>query len=98
MSLRVVFRTAAQVEFDKAAIWYNDQHQGLGEEFVQEIDDVVSQAATHPERYPVVAGDVRRAVARRFPYSVFFRIRADTLVVLAVFHGRRNPEVWKRRL
>lgn len=98
MSLRVVFRTPAQLEFEKAAIWYNDQRQGLGEEFLQEIDDVLSRAAAHPERYPIVAGDVRKAVARRFPYSVFFRTRADTLVVLAVFHGRRDPEIWRRRL
>jgi plasmid stabilization system protein ParE len=97
MSLRVAFRAAAQVEFEKAAIWYNDQRQGLGQEFLQEIDDVVSRAASHPERYPIVVGHVRKAVARRFPYSVFFRIRADTLVVLAVFHGRRDPEIWRRR-
>lgn len=98
MSLRVVFHAAAQMEFEKAAIWYNQQRPGLGEEFLQEIDDLVSRAAAHPERYPIVAGDVRKAVARRFPYSVFFRTRADALVVLAVFHGRRHPEIWRRRL
>ena len=97
MNLRVVFHAAARREFDKAAIWYNEQRQGLGEEFLQEIDDLVSRAAAHPERYPIVAGNVRKAVARRFPYSVFFRARADTLVVLAVFHGRRDPEIWRRR-
>jgi toxin ParE1/3/4 len=97
MSLRVVFRIAAQREFEKAVSWYNDQREGLGEEFLQEIENVVAGAAAHPERYPIVTGDVRRAVARRFPYSVFFRTRADTLVVLVVFHGRRDPEVWRRR-
>jgi plasmid stabilization system protein ParE len=98
MSLRVVFHAAARVEFEKAAIWYTEQRQGLGEEFLQEIDDVVLRAAAHPERYPIVTGDVRKAVARRFPYSVFFRTRDDALVVLAVFHGRRDPEIWRRRL
>ncbi|MEX0801723.1 MAG: type II toxin-antitoxin system RelE/ParE family toxin [Candidatus Binatia bacterium] len=98
MSLRIVFRVSAQVEVEKAATWYNDQREGLGEEFLQEIEDVVSRAAARPQRYPIVTENVRRAVARRFPYSVFFRTRSDTLVVLAVFHGRRNPEIWRRRI
>ena len=33
----------------------------------------------------------------RFPYSVYFRVRRNSMVVLAVFHGRRNPAVWQRR-
>ena len=66
MGLRVVFRLAAQREFEKAVSWYNDQRAGLGAEFLQEIEDVVAGAAAHPERYPIVTGDVRRAVARRF--------------------------------
>jgi plasmid stabilization system protein ParE len=34
---------------------------------------------------------------RRFPYSVFYRVEADRIVVLAVFHGRRNPRIWQAR-
>ena len=37
-------------------------------------------------------------VTRRFPFAVYFRIRSDALVVLAVFHGRRDPTVWQRRV
>ena len=50
MSLRVVFRLAAQREFEKAVSWYNDQREGLGAEFLQEIEDVVAGVAAHPER------------------------------------------------
>lgn len=98
MSLQVVFRLAAKEEFEEAAAWYENQSPGLGAEFLREIDEVISSAAAPPpKRYPIETGDVRRAVARRFPYSVFYRLRADTLVVLAVFHGRRDPEVWRKR-
>ena len=30
-------------------------------------------------------------------YSLYFRVEADRIVVLAVFHGARNPIVWQRR-
>ena len=31
------------------------------------------------------------------PYSVFYRIRAVRVVALAVFHNKRNPNIWKSR-
>jgi toxin ParE1/3/4 len=98
MTLRVVCRRAAKSEFEDAAVWYDEQRNGLGEEFIVEIEEAVSRAAATPERYPIIFGDIRRTVARRFPYSVYFRIRTNSLVVLAVFHGRRNPPIWQRRV
>jgi plasmid stabilization system protein ParE len=97
MSLQVVFRRAAKDEFESAAAWYEERRSGLGEEFVAEIGDAIDRAAKHPERYPLVFDDVRRAVSRRFPFAVYFRLRHDKLVVLAVFHGRRDPRIWQRR-
>jgi toxin ParE1/3/4 len=41
--------------------------------------------------YPAVHGDVRRALLRRFPYSVFFLVEDDLAIVLAVHHRRRDP-------
>lgn len=98
MTLRIVFRHAAKNEFEDAAVRYDEQRAGLGEEFVIEIGQEVARAAAAPERYPIVFGDIRRTVARRFPFSVYFRVRSDSLVVLAVFHGRRNPAIWQRRV
>jgi plasmid stabilization system protein ParE len=98
MTLRIVFRRAAKSEFEDAAVWYDEQRFGLGEEFIVEIEQAIANAAAAPQRYPVVFGDIRRAVARRFPFSVYFRVRSDAMVVLAVFHGRRNPAIWQRRV
>ena len=97
MTLRVVFRRAAKGELEDAAVWSDEERPGLGEEFIREIDDAVARAAAAPQRCPVVFGDIRRAVARRFPFAVYFRVRSDALVVLAVFHGRRDPAIWQRR-
>jgi hypothetical protein len=34
---------------------------------------------------------VRRAVLQRFPYSIYFMVEDDRIVVLAIFHARRSP-------
>ena len=56
MTLRVVFRRAAKSEFEDAAVWYDAQRNGLGEEFIAEIEEAVSRAAATPARYPIVFG------------------------------------------
>jgi plasmid stabilization system protein ParE len=97
VTLKVVFRRGARREFDEAARWYEAQRIGLGARFVSEIDHVVALAAESPQRFPIVHGNIQCVHARRFPYSVFFRVEAELIVVLAVFHVHRDPAIWQQR-
>ncbi len=93
----VIFRRQAKYEFDEAGDWYEQESTGLGLAFLAEIESLIQRIATSPEQFPVLYRDVRKAVARRFPYCVYFRERDQRIVVLAVFHSARNPAVWKKR-
>jgi plasmid stabilization system protein ParE len=95
MSLAVVFHRAASEEFIEASAWYESKRIGLALEFMAEIERCVAQASAHPLQFAVVREDIRRAIARRFPYSVYFRAEEKRIVVLAVFHGSRAPAIWQ---
>src|SRR5438477_12453454 len=97
MTRAVVLRRAAQREFDDAALWYEERRRGLGSEFTAEIERALGLVGQNPDRFPIMHGDVRCVRARRFPYSVFFRVEPTRVVVLAVFHARRSPAIWHRR-
>jgi len=97
MSLPVVLRREARAEFDEAIDWYERSKAGLGVEFAERVQVALDRIAASPEAPPVVYRDVRKALVRQFPYSSMYRIRADRIVVLAVFHNRRNPKIWKTR-
>lgn len=97
MSLPVVIRPAARAEFDEAADWYEGQQPGLGADFVAEVQQVLDAIAAHPERFAIAAGDVREAAVSRFPYCVYYRVRADRVAVIAVFHTSRDPAIWQGR-
>ena len=97
MSVAVVFRRAARAEFLEAARWYESQRRNLGHEFIAEIDRCVALAAAQPQVYAPVYKGVRCITAERFPYSVYFRVEVRRIVVLAVFHGSRDPSNWQSR-
>ena len=97
MILPVIFRHQARREFDDAGDWYEKERAGLGLEFLGEIRRLLSRIAATPHQFPVIHRDVHKAVAKRFPYCIYFRVRDQRIVVLAVFHSARNPAVWQGR-
>jgi plasmid stabilization system protein ParE len=97
MSLPVVFRREAQDEMDEAYGWYERQRAGLGEEFLAAAQDVLDRIQENPESYALVYRDVRRGLTRRFPYAVYYQVQPERIIVLGVYHGRRNPRGWQER-
>ena len=97
MSLPVVWSREAKAEFYSAEQWYADLSPALAERFSQAVDDGVQIVAQYPLRYPVVHKGKRRAFVRRFPYSIIYLIEDARIVVIACFHGKRDPRQWQRR-
>jgi len=95
---QIVFRQQARCELDNAGDWYEQERAGLGLEFFAEIDRLLHRITINPDQFQILYRNTRKAVARRFPYCVYFRERNQHIVVVAVFHSARNPEVWKRRV
>jgi len=98
MSLNVIIHRAAKAEFIEASKWYESKRLGLGREFIDEIEHCIKLAAEYPQRYKIIQNNLRRVVANRFPYSVYFCYVPERIVVLAIFHSSRNPRIWQSRI
>jgi len=85
MNYALVFRPEVREEVDEAYTWYESQQLGLGDEFLDCIDEMLDRICQMPESYPVVYRDVRRSVVRRFPYAVYYRIVSSRVIVTAIF-------------
>lgn len=98
MSLPIILRRDARAEFDAAFDWYEGQRPGLGLDFVARIQEAFARIADRPELFGIVAHDVRRALVRRFPYAIIYRVESERILVVAVFHTSRDPDTWQARL
>ena len=87
----------AEHETQRSARWYNNESPGLGEAFLELVQQTLNAVSENPYQFPQVHRDVRRALLKRFPYGVFFRIRPDRIKVLAIVHLSRDPNRWQRR-
>ena len=96
--LRVRLRPVALAELTDAWRWYEEQREGLGDEFRACVDTAVAEIGRSPLAWPRVRGEVRRRVVRRFPFAVLYLIEPQHIEVLAVFHSARDPQRWQGRL
>lgn len=97
MNYALVLRPEVREELSEAYSWYESQKLGLGDEFLDCVDETLNRISQMPESYAVAHRDVRRALVRRFPYAVYYRIVSSRVIVIAIFQGRRDPQAWQTR-
>ena len=73
--------------------WYEEQKLGLGEEFLNELDNIYLKLESHPEYFGKVKKSFRQAALKRFPFVIVYEIIKTEVVVFAVFHTSRNPKI-----
>jgi plasmid stabilization system protein ParE len=100
MALRIL--QEAEDDVAGAAQWHERQRPGLGDDFLAAVADGLEAIERTPQGFslatPALPGrEVRRHVLSRFPYSVFYEVCPDEVVVLAVVHAKRRPGLWQAR-
>jgi len=93
----MIIRPEAEADLVYARDWYEHQCEGLGAAFLLCVDEVLERIGRTPEIYSAVYRDVRRALTRRFPYAVYYRMVGDEIIVLGILHTHRDPREWRLR-
>jgi plasmid stabilization system protein ParE len=93
----------AQLDLLAATVWYEEQREGLGDDFAGAVERVFKRVRDTDEfgTAPILrltSAVVRRERTRRFPYAVYFVEDAAARRVIAVLHGRRDPSTWFSRI
>ncbi|MFZ3266852.1 MAG: type II toxin-antitoxin system RelE/ParE family toxin [Terriglobales bacterium] len=96
--MQAIFTPAARFEILDAQDWYETQQAGLGVRFRGQLEITLSRMHENPYQFPAVFHDVHRARLRKFPDSLFFCIETEFMVVIACFHGSRDPQRWQQRV
>jgi plasmid stabilization system protein ParE len=95
MKRRTFVRPEAQTDIREAARWYEDRESSLGLRFLREIRTSLQHISDRPLMFPIIEGDVRRALLHKFPYSIYFVNEPEVIAIIAVLHQHRRPGTWK---
>jgi len=95
--MKVRFLRLADQEIADAVTWYNQQADGLGRDFLDDLDRTIRRLAAFPLSCPEIEPGLRRCILTRFPYGVIYGVEGDTIIVVAVAHLHRHPRYWAER-
>ena len=90
------FLPPAEEEMIAASLFYEEQTQGLGAEFLDALQHLIDLVREYPQLGHSV-GDFRRAVLQRFPFSLIYSEGPAEIVIIAVAHQKRRPDYWRGR-
>ena len=96
--MRYEFHPDALAEYEAAALYYAERDPAVGQRFVAAVEDAIDRILDSPTRWRVLDEDIRRCLARVFPYGVLYTIEPDFVLIVAVMHCSREPGYWKRRV
>ncbi len=96
--MKISFLSIAHLELLDAIEYYNEQSEGLGYEFANEVRNTIKRISLHPKAWTKLSNRTRRCRCNRFPYGILYQIREKELLIVAIMHLHREPDYWKDRL
>lgn len=96
--MQVRFLKPAEAEVDEAVAYFDEQREGLGDRFEQDLLNTITFIAERPLIGKTLTKNVRTFRLRKFSYNVIYVIDDYEVIVVAVAHHRRRPGYWRSRL
>lgn len=91
-------REEAEEDIASSVLWYLSHHQQARiPRFLSAIDDCFAFILRNPRAAPSIERGYHQFPLRAFPYFVVYRVEGHAVIVLRVFHMKREPKTKLRR-
>jgi plasmid stabilization system protein ParE len=99
MMFRAILLPSARIDIDEAANWYQQAKVGLGRKFTSEIRKKIEFICKNPQAIAFRYKTIRTATLDSFPFLIHYQVdsHSKTIIIIAVLHTSRNPEIWNER-
>lgn len=98
MKYKAIVRPEAEDDLKEAFSWYEDKRAGLGYDFLLQVEAGLKFIERNPEIHPSEYKGTKKHFIKRFPYKIIYLLEETKVIVLAVIHGKRSPELIKKRI
>jgi len=90
--LKLIISKNAVEEITESQDYYNRQQNNLGNNFKSDVQKSIDMIYKHAKLYPLITPKIRRSLLHRFPFSIFYSIVGDVILILSVAHQHRKPK------
>lgn len=78
--------------------WYELQLKGLGSRYKIQTKKQINSLKKDPYLFSIKYNSIRCRKIEKFPFLIHYQIDENnkTVIVFAILHTSRNPEIWKK--
>ncbi|MEP6465570.1 MAG: type II toxin-antitoxin system RelE/ParE family toxin [Parafilimonas sp.] len=98
MEYSIILCDEAKQDILEITKWYDLKSIGLGDRFIEYLDEAVSKLSKNPGAYSFLYDEVRKIRLKKFPYIIFYKTHKQGVLIYGIIHTKRNPFVYKKRL
>lgn len=93
MAIPYKVHALAYDEYIEAYVWYETQKEGLGDKFMQAVEQRLFAISKNPDYYTKLRGNFRQVKVAGFPFIIVYEFfpRRKYIHIAAICHSRRNP-------
>jgi hypothetical protein len=94
MSYKVIFSRFADKDLEDATQWYESQKHLLGWEFRDDVSNCIDKIMDDRVEYQTLSENLQKVKLSRFPFDIYYskNIQQSQILILALFHFKRNPD------
>lgn len=96
--MKIKLSATAEQQLQAGCDFYERQSEGLGNYFLDSLMADIESLRIHAGVHALFFGGYHRLLAKRFPYSVYYRVEDGIVLIYAVLDNRRNPEWLRKKL
>ncbi len=98
MKYSILIRPEAENDMKEIFTWYENKRDGLGYDFLLQVESGIKFIERNPEICQIEYKGTRKYIIRRFPYKIIYLVEKERIIVLAIIHFKRNPDLTKKRI
>jgi hypothetical protein len=91
MKYDLVIKEEAIVDMQQAYDYYEEHKTGLGERFLNTLEEYLGRVRKNPLHYQIKRKPYREVFIKHFPYLIIYEIVDSSIIVYAIFNTSLNP-------
>ena len=91
--MKIIFSSRANREVRRILEYYTREASAkVAFRFHSDLKAITDRIKRWPMSFPLIHTEIRRAILKKFPFQVVYRIKAENQIrILAVRHHKQNP-------
>jgi plasmid stabilization system protein ParE len=95
---KIIILPFAEQDIKDSVDYYKDKEEGLEIQYLNIINQAFQLISNNPLSFPLIKYKIRKFVVKEFPFNIFYLCEDSIIYILSVFHMKRDPKKWRRRI